>query len=105
MSSALAFKYSSHSRVRFIFVEIERARLIKRLAKIKEGQGKIAEAADLMQEISARTPLDVCGMAPSCGKCMADTQFDADVFQHSLSLMHEMHASRFIEGTREDFKI
>ncbi|KAJ0772806.1 putative 26S Proteasome non-ATPase regulatory subunit 12/COP9 signalosome complex subunit 4 [Helianthus annuus] len=35
-----------------IFVEIERARLIKRLAKIKEEQGLIAEAADLMQEIA-----------------------------------------------------
>ncbi|CAK9170042.1 unnamed protein product [Ilex paraguariensis] len=35
-----------------IYVEIERARLIKRLAKIKEEQGLIAEAADLMQEIA-----------------------------------------------------
>nr|GEU74802.1 hypothetical protein [Tanacetum cinerariifolium] len=35
-----------------IFVEIERARLIKRLAKIKEEQGQIAEAVDLMQEIA-----------------------------------------------------
>jgi len=33
-------------------VEIERARLIKKLAKIKEDQGHIAEAADLMQEIA-----------------------------------------------------
>jgi hypothetical protein len=33
-------------------VEIERARLIKRLAKIKEEQGKIDEAADLMQEVA-----------------------------------------------------
>jgi len=33
-------------------VEIERARLIKKLAKIKEQQGQIAEAADLMQEIA-----------------------------------------------------
>ncbi|PSS21550.1 26S proteasome non-ATPase regulatory subunit 12 A like, partial [Actinidia chinensis var. chinensis] len=38
-----------------IYVEIERARLIKRLAKIKEGQGQIAEAADLMQEIAVET--------------------------------------------------
>lgn len=35
-----------------IYVEIERARLIKRLAKIKEEQGLIAEAADLMQEVA-----------------------------------------------------
>lgn len=35
-----------------IYVEIERARLIKKLAKIKEEQGQIAEAADLMQEIA-----------------------------------------------------
>lgn len=33
-------------------MEIERARLIKKLAKIKEEQGLIAEAADLMQEIA-----------------------------------------------------
>ncbi|KAI8030759.1 hypothetical protein LOK49_LG01G02022 [Camellia lanceoleosa] len=38
-----------------IYVEIERARLIKRLAKIKEEQGQIAEAADLMQEIAVET--------------------------------------------------
>jgi len=35
-----------------IYVEIERARLIKRLAKIKEEQGKIDEAADWMQEVA-----------------------------------------------------
>lgn len=33
-------------------MEIERARLIKKLARIKEEQGLIAEAADLMQEIA-----------------------------------------------------
>ncbi|KAJ0039475.1 hypothetical protein Pint_27043 [Pistacia integerrima] len=38
-----------------IYVEIERARLIKRLAKIKEEQGLIAEAADLMQEVAVET--------------------------------------------------
>ncbi|WOK97034.1 26S proteasome non-ATPase regulatory subunit [Canna indica] len=38
-----------------IYVEIERARLIKSLAKIKEEQGLIAEAADLMQEIAVET--------------------------------------------------
>ncbi|KAL5703503.1 26S proteasome non-ATPase regulatory subunit 12 A [Ranunculus cassubicifolius] len=38
-----------------IYVELERARLIKKLAKIKEGQGLIAEAADLMQEIAVET--------------------------------------------------
>ena len=48
-------------------MEIERARLIKKLAKIKEEQGLIAEAADLMQEIAVsyyiwRKFLDVCVM-------------------------------------------
>ncbi|KAJ6850904.1 26S proteasome non-ATPase regulatory subunit 12-like protein A-like [Iris pallida] len=38
-----------------IYVEIERARLIKKLAKIKEEQGLTAEAADLMQEIAVET--------------------------------------------------
>ncbi|OIT39063.1 26s proteasome non-atpase regulatory subunit 12 -like a, partial [Nicotiana attenuata] len=38
-----------------IYVEIERARLIKKLAKINEEQGKIAEAADLMQEVAVET--------------------------------------------------
>ncbi|KAI4365466.1 hypothetical protein MLD38_021451 [Melastoma candidum] len=33
-----------------IYVEIERARLVKKLAKIKEEQGQIAEAADLMRD-------------------------------------------------------
>ena len=35
-----------------IYVEIERARLIRKLAKIKEDQGLINEAAELMQEIA-----------------------------------------------------
>lgn len=35
-----------------IYVEIERARLIKKLAKIKEEQKLIGEAADLMQEVA-----------------------------------------------------
>jgi len=34
-----------------IYVEIERAGLIKRLTKIIEEQGQIDEAADLMQEV------------------------------------------------------
>ncbi|KAF9598483.1 hypothetical protein IFM89_027917 [Coptis chinensis] len=38
-----------------IYVELEHARLIKKLAKIKESQGLIAEAADLMQEIVVET--------------------------------------------------
>ncbi|GMI65900.1 hypothetical protein HRI_000259300 [Hibiscus trionum] len=38
-----------------IYVEIERARLIKKLAEIKEEQGLIAEAADLMQEVAVET--------------------------------------------------
>ena len=43
---------SNYSVVMQIYVEIERARLTKKLAKIKEEQGLIAEAADLMQEIA-----------------------------------------------------
>jgi hypothetical protein len=41
-----------HVRLLQIYVEIQRARLIKRLAKIKEGQGKIDEAAEIMQEVA-----------------------------------------------------
>ncbi|CAK9208786.1 unnamed protein product [Sphagnum troendelagicum] len=38
-----------------IYVEIERARLIRKLAKIKEEQGQVAEAAELMQEVAVET--------------------------------------------------
>ncbi|MCL7052028.1 hypothetical protein MKW94_021982 [Papaver nudicaule] len=38
-----------------IYVEIERARLVRKLAKIKEEQGEIAKAADLMQGIAVET--------------------------------------------------
>lgn len=38
-----------------IYVEIERARLVRKLAKIKEEQGLVAEAADLMQEVAVET--------------------------------------------------
>ena len=34
-----------------IYVEIERARLTRTLAKIKEDAGKITEAADVLQEL------------------------------------------------------
>lgn len=38
-----------------IFVEIERARLVKKLAQIKESEGNISEAADIMQEVPVET--------------------------------------------------
>lgn len=38
-----------------IYVEVERARLTKILASIKEKEGKIGEAADIMQEIQVET--------------------------------------------------
>lgn len=38
-----------------IYVEIERARLTRMLAKKKEDEGKIAEAADILQEIQVET--------------------------------------------------
>ncbi|KAJ7513430.1 hypothetical protein O6H91_17G085100 [Diphasiastrum complanatum] len=38
-----------------IYVEIERARLIRKLAKIKEEQGLVGEAAELMQEVAVET--------------------------------------------------
>jgi len=38
-----------------MYVELERARLTRFLAKIKEDEGKIAEAADILQEIQIET--------------------------------------------------
>merc|ERR1712115_474235 len=38
-----------------IFVEVEKARLTKMLADIKEKEGKIEEAANLMQEVQVET--------------------------------------------------
>mmetsp|Transcript_22191 Transcript_22191/g.37947 ORF Transcript_22191/g.37947 Transcript_22191/m.37947 type:complete len:483 (-) Transcript_22191:265-1713(-) len=38
-----------------IFVEIERARLTRRLAAMRESEGKIAEAADILQEVPVET--------------------------------------------------
>jgi 26S proteasome regulatory subunit N5 len=39
-----------------IYVEVERARLTRLLAKIKEDEGKIVEAADILQELQASSP-------------------------------------------------
>lgn len=39
-----------------IYVEIERARLTRRLAKIKEADGNIDEAADTLQEVAVVRP-------------------------------------------------
>ena len=38
-----------------LFVEIDRARLTKRLARIYEQDGKVGDAADAMQEIAVET--------------------------------------------------
>eukprot|EP00878_Enallax_costatus_P020026 GHUV01021155.1.p1 GENE.GHUV01021155.1~~GHUV01021155.1.p1 ORF type:complete len:443 (+),score=148.88 GHUV01021155.1:324-1652(+) len=38
-----------------IFVEIERARLTRKLAAMKESEGNIAEAADILQEVAVET--------------------------------------------------
>ncbi|KAI8809001.1 hypothetical protein BJ742DRAFT_805895 [Cladochytrium replicatum] len=38
-----------------IFVEVERARLTRMLSKIREDEGKIAEAADILQELQVET--------------------------------------------------
>eukprot|EP00475_Leptophrys_vorax_P023550 TRINITY_DN3220_c4_g1_i1.p1 TRINITY_DN3220_c4_g1~~TRINITY_DN3220_c4_g1_i1.p1 ORF type:complete len:495 (+),score=101.28 TRINITY_DN3220_c4_g1_i1:110-1594(+) len=38
-----------------IYVEIERARLVKRLARMKEHEGKVKEAAEIMQEVAVET--------------------------------------------------
>lgn len=38
-----------------IYVEIERARLTKRLAKIEEAKGNVSEAADILQEVAVET--------------------------------------------------
>ncbi|KAI8853129.1 hypothetical protein BC829DRAFT_424720 [Chytridium lagenaria] len=38
-----------------IFVEVERARLTRILAKIREDEGKISEAADILQELQVET--------------------------------------------------
>ncbi|CAL5228222.1 g11312 [Coccomyxa viridis] len=38
-----------------IFVEIERARLTKQLAKLKEEEGKVEEAAEILQEVAVET--------------------------------------------------
>ena len=38
-----------------IFVEVEKARLTRALAKIKEEQGKLEEAAEIMQEVAVET--------------------------------------------------
>ena len=35
-----------------IYVEIERARLTRKLAKIKEEEGKVKEAAEILQEVA-----------------------------------------------------
>jgi hypothetical protein len=43
-----------------IYVEIERTRLIRKLAKIKEEQGLISEAADLMQEVAVSIVSGIC---------------------------------------------
>ena len=52
-----------------IYVEIERARLTRRLAGIWEEEGKIDEAADTLQEVAVVRPCSTsCSML--CKACM-----------------------------------
>jgi 26S proteasome regulatory subunit N5 len=44
-----------NTRIGKIYVEVERARLIKMLADMKEAEGNIAEAADLLQDVQVET--------------------------------------------------
>lgn len=45
-----------------IYVEVERARLTRTLSKIKEDEGKVDEAADILQELQVRSR----GMGQTC---------------------------------------
>lgn len=42
-----------------IFVEIERARLTRKLAAMKEAEGNIAEAADILQEVAVVSGMEL----------------------------------------------
>ncbi|KAG6392781.1 hypothetical protein SASPL_147007 [Salvia splendens] len=73
-----------------IYVEIERARLIKKLAKIKEEQGHIAEAADLMQEVAVET-----------FGAMEKTEKIAFILEQGVSLLHSIEAPADIPSLLE----
>ena len=45
-----------------IYVEVPRARLTMELARIKESQDNISEAADVLQELQVREPLNFKGL-------------------------------------------
>ncbi|KAL3745160.1 hypothetical protein ACJRO7_014295 [Eucalyptus globulus] len=64
-----------------IYVKIERARLIKKLEKIKEDQGLIAEATDLMQEIRVETFVAMASLEKVC-LCLDRHDY---VYAHILS--------------------
>jgi 26S proteasome regulatory subunit N5 len=38
-----------------MFLEVERARLTRRLSRIREDEGNIAEASEILQELSPET--------------------------------------------------
>lgn len=51
-----------------IYVEIERARLTKTLANIKEQSGDVKEAASILQELQVREETDGAPHPPSLGR-------------------------------------
>ena len=57
-----------------IHVELERARLTRMLAGMKESKGLIAEAADVLQSVQVRTNLTLCASqsVKHCLCCIAD---------------------------------
>lgn len=63
----------SQTYVLQIFVEIERARLTRKLAGMKESEGSIAEAADILQEVAVVSTAAIELDRPCC-HCSAATQ-------------------------------
>jgi hypothetical protein len=56
-----------------IFVEIERARLTRKLAAMKEAEGQIAEAADILQEVAVVSSGWMSAAAGSCLSSVTDS--------------------------------
>lgn len=89
MSSGPELSIAQRLRSLQIYVEIERARLTRKLAQLKEQEGNIAEAADVLQEVAV-----VCSHSSTNSAVHVDMH-DSDSVQQwktsSGALLASMH--------------
>ncbi|KAI8376518.1 PCI domain-containing protein [Radiomyces spectabilis] len=85
-----------------IYVEVERARITRLLSKIREDQGKVNEAADILQELQVETfgsmerreKTDF--ILEQMRLCLAKHDYDLKLRYYDLMIQHALHENQYL---------